>query len=208
VSTALICFIFWLLITGQVVSLLRGEPAPQVLIAGAVVSIGAALFSARFFIHEKPFYLCNPARLLKLLVYAICIFPIELCKANVDVARRALSPSLPINPGIVKIPVGVKSEYAQAMLADSITLTPGTITMDIVEEEVEVEEDLPAAEAAETAEAAAPAEGEAEAPAKTVKKENRTYYYVHWIDVASQNENEAGDAIKGTLESWVRRIWE
>ncbi|MBQ4506260.1 MAG: Na+/H+ antiporter subunit E [Firmicutes bacterium] len=172
VSTALVCFIFWLLITGQVASLLRGEPSAQVLIAGVIVSLAAALFSARFFIHEKPFFFANPARLGKLIAYCFCIFPIELIKANVDVARRALSPSLPVNPGIVKVPVEVKGEYAQAMLADSITLTPGTITMETVEED------------------------------------GQDYYYIHWIDVASQDGAEAGEAIKGTLEKWVRRIWE
>ncbi len=142
------------------------------LIAGAVVSAAAALFSARFFIHESPFYLCNPVRFLKLIAYCFGAFVVELTKANVDVARRALSPSLPVKPGIVKVPVGLKSEYAQAMLADSITLTPGTITVDTVEED------------------------------------GKDYYYIHWIDVASEDPEEAGEAIKGTLEKWVRRIWE
>jgi multicomponent Na+:H+ antiporter subunit E len=39
-----------------------------------------------------------------------------------------------VNPGIVKVPVNLKGDYAQAMLANSITLTPGTITMDIAEQ--------------------------------------------------------------------------
>ncbi len=97
---------------------------------------------------------------------------IELAKANIDVARRALSPSLPVNPGFVKVPSECKTEYGRAMLANSITLTPGTITMDITEEN------------------------------------GQTYYYIHWIDVATTDPKEAGDAIKGTLEKWVRRIWE
>ena len=36
----------------------------------------------------------------------------------------------------------------------------------------------------------------------------QTYYYVHWIDVAKPSGKEAGDAIKGTLEKWLRRVWE
>ena len=59
----------------------------------------------------------------------------ELLKANWDVARRALSPALPINPGIVKIPVELESDYGLMALANSITLTPGTITMDIADDE-------------------------------------------------------------------------
>ena len=172
ISTAILCYLFWLLITGQIVQIFTGGASVQVLIAGVLVSILVGAFSGRFFIHESPFYLWNPKRFFRFLVYCICIFPIELFKANVDVAKRAFSPSLPVNPGIVKIPVDVKSEYAQSMVANSITLTPGTITMDIVEEE------------------------------------GQTYYYIHWIDVATEDGREAGDAIKGTMEKWIRRIWE
>ena len=170
ISTAIVCYVFWLLLTGQLVDLIKGEPAPQMLIAGAIVSIGVALFTARFFIHEKAFYLFHPARIIALIGY-IFTFLIELTKANIDVARRALSPKLPVNPGIVKVPVELKSEYGQSMLANSITLTPGTITMDIAEQD------------------------------------EKTWYYIHWIDVASEDPEEAGKAIKGTLERGVRRIW-
>ena len=170
-STGIVCYIFWLLVTGQLVGIFKGESNVQVLIIGVVVSAAVALFSARFFIHESPFYLFNPVRLFTLLFYCLVIFMIELTKANVDVAKRALNPKLPINPGFVKVPSDMKSEYGRALLANSITLTPGTITMDVTEED------------------------------------GQTYYYIHWIDVASQDPKEAGDAIKGTLESWVRRIW-
>ncbi|MCR5294024.1 MAG: Na+/H+ antiporter subunit E [Lachnospiraceae bacterium] len=193
ISTALICFIFWLLISGGLVALCQGAPDVRNLVVGLLVSVFVGLFSARFFIHESPFYLWNPAKLLQLLFYCICIFPIELIKANLDVALRALNPVLPINPGIVKVPVDVQSEYGQAMLANSITLTPGTITMDIVEEEVPVGEASPAKE------------GEEAAPLPT---KPQTFYYIHWINVASEDPKEAGDAIKGTLEKGVRRIFD
>ena len=68
-STAIACFLFWLLVTGQIVSLCKGEADAQILIAGGIVSIGVALFSARFFIHEKPFHLLNPVKWLWLAVY-------------------------------------------------------------------------------------------------------------------------------------------
>ena len=126
-STFLLCFAFWLLITLSV--------DMQKLIVGAIVSLIASLFCARFFIHESPFHLLKPAKLGALLCYVLFIFPAELVKANWDVARRALSPKLPINPGIVKVPSELKSQYGQAMLANSITLTPGTITMDVAEDE-------------------------------------------------------------------------
>lgn len=132
-ATALLCWLFWLLITGQVTAIFRGEVSLEVLTAGVVVSLAVSWFSSRFFIHSRAFHLFRPDRLVNLLVYCFFIFPVELVKANIDVAKRALSPKLPVNPGIVRVPVDLEGEYAQAMLANSITLTPGTITMDIVE---------------------------------------------------------------------------
>ena len=122
-STFIMCYLFWLLISLS----LDG----QKLIAGALVCAIAASFCARFFIHESPFHFFNPVKFFTLLFYCFCIFPIELLKANWDVAKRALDPKLPINPGIVKVPSELKSEYGLAMLANSITLTPGTITVDV-----------------------------------------------------------------------------
>ena len=127
VATFIVSFAFWLLLTWSF--------AVQELIAGAVVSLAVALFAARFFIHEKAFWLANPAKFFSGLFYWICIFPIELIKANVDMARRCFGGCKDVKPGIVKVPVDLKSDYGQAALANSITLTPGTITMEVTEEE-------------------------------------------------------------------------
>jgi len=54
-----------------------------------------------------------------------------LIKSNIDVALRVLKPSLPINPGIVKTKTVLKSKMARMILTNSITLTPGTLTVDI-----------------------------------------------------------------------------
>ena len=170
-ATALICFIFWLLITGQAGALFDGSWSAEVLIAGAAVSILVALFTARFFIHESAFRLLNPARLFPFLLYVLIIFPWELIKANVDMALRAFGPKKAVKPGIVKVPVSLQSEYGRSMLANSITLTPGTITMEITEEA------------------------------------GQTYYYIHWIKVSETDGEKAGEAIKGTMEKWVRRIF-
>ncbi len=170
-STAIVCYIFWLVITGQIVAIFTKSASWQVLAAGGVVSILTALFTARFFIHKKAFHFLKPHRLFAGLYYCLFAFPWELLKANVDVAFRALSPKKRINPGIVKVSTELTGEYAQSALANSITLTPGTITLDIAE------------------------------------KQGKTYYYIHWINVKSEDEKTAGDEIKSTLEKWVRRIW-
>jgi multicomponent Na+:H+ antiporter subunit E len=52
-------------------------------------------------------------------------------KSNIDVALRVLSPGLQIKPGIVKIRTALKSDAARVFLANSITLTPGTMTVEM-----------------------------------------------------------------------------
>jgi multicomponent Na+:H+ antiporter subunit E len=58
----------------------------------------------------------------------------ECIKANIDVAYRVVHPDLPIKPGIVKIKTNLKSDVALTFLANSITLTPGTMCVDIDKE--------------------------------------------------------------------------
>jgi len=61
----------------------------------------------------------------------LLVFFWDLVKSNLDVALRVLKPSLPINPGIVKTKTVLKSKMARMILTNSITLTPGTLTVDI-----------------------------------------------------------------------------
>jgi multicomponent Na+:H+ antiporter subunit E len=63
----------------------------------------------------------------------IFVFVYYMIKANLIMAYRVLSPRLPIKPGIVKIPINLKSKIARTILANSITLTPGTFTLKIDE---------------------------------------------------------------------------
>jgi len=58
----------------------------------------------------------------------------ELVKSNIRLASVVLSPSLPINPGIVKVRTKLKSKMGRLMLANSITLTPGTLTVELKDE--------------------------------------------------------------------------
>jgi multicomponent Na+:H+ antiporter subunit E len=62
-------------------------------------------------------------------VYLV-LFVWELVTANVDVAYRVLHPGMPINPDVVEIPLRVETDLAVTTIANSITLTPGTLTMD------------------------------------------------------------------------------
>ena len=58
------------------------------------------------------------------------VFVYELLTANVDVAYRVLRPSMPIDPDVIAVPLRVESDAAVTTIANSISLTPGTLTMD------------------------------------------------------------------------------
>ncbi len=53
----------------------------------------------------------------------------EIVKANLDVVRRILHPRLPISPNVIEVAAGQRSELAQVVYANSITLTPGTVSV-------------------------------------------------------------------------------
>jgi multicomponent Na+:H+ antiporter subunit E len=112
--------------------LLNNSLDPVLLIIGAVVSILIALtFCTRCSVFND--IKLTPKSFFYSIGY-IFVFIFELFKANFDVAFRVISPKLPINPGIVKVKTNLKSDFGRMMLANSITLTPGTLTVDIKDE--------------------------------------------------------------------------
>lgn len=154
----IVAFIIWGMFTWV--------PDRQEMIVGAVVSGGIALiFGNIFSIH--PVKVFNPRR-WAYFIYYVPFFLYYVVKANIDVAYRVAHPRLPINPGIVKIKTELKSEIAQSMLANSITLTPGTLSVDIKD----------------------------------------GYMYVHWIDVKSQDVEEATRMISQRFEKILKEIFE
>lgn len=62
----------------------------------------------------------------------------EMIVANLDVAYRVLHPKMPIRPGIVEIEPGIRSEMGKLVLANAITLTPGTLSMDYIDDRIYV----------------------------------------------------------------------
>jgi multicomponent Na+:H+ antiporter subunit E len=72
-------------------------------------------------------------RIAFFIVYIFVLFK-EIIKANLDVAYRVIHPKMPINPGIVVIKTSLKQDVAKTILANSITLTPGTFTLDIFDD--------------------------------------------------------------------------
>lgn len=73
----------------------------------------------------------------KRIAYALAYIPyltLAILKANFDVARRIVSPTIPINPGIVRVRTKLTSPTGRTLLANSITLTPGTLSVEIRDE--------------------------------------------------------------------------
>lgn len=62
----------------------------------------------------------------------------EVVKSNIDVARCILSPNLPIAPAIRWLPAKQRTELGRVLYANSITLTPGTLSIDLDDGAVEV----------------------------------------------------------------------
>lgn len=119
-SLGLVLYAVWLLWSGIY--------KPMLLILG-VLSCALVLLVVRrmnaFDQETAPVELAPPALLyLPWLAW-------EIVKANVDVARRILSPGPPIDPRIVEVESAQRSEIGRTVFANSITLTPGTVTVEV-----------------------------------------------------------------------------
>ena len=120
----ILTFLFWLLLTFDL--------SAANLIAGGCAALVTSLIFAKYFLSSTSKFL-QPQRYFWLLVYLVVLIW-ECLKANFDVAYRVLHPAMPIKPGIVKVKLELQSDFARAMLANSITMTPGTIAVDIVDD--------------------------------------------------------------------------
>ena len=116
-----VSFVVWILLTWTL--------EIQVVIAGLAASIVVALLFHEILPKEHHIFV-SPMRIFWLLVY-IPVFFYYVIMANFDVVYRALHPKMPIHPGIVKIKTDLKTESGITALANSITLTPGTLTVDL-----------------------------------------------------------------------------
>ena len=125
IVTAVVAYLVYLLLTigsGTVALWSREE-----LIIGAIFAvIAGALLRNRFI--GKDLRMLNPRRWFTFLAYLFPFF-FAMAKANVDVAYRVITGR--INPAIVKINPNLKNDLSLTLLANSITLTPGTLSVDV-----------------------------------------------------------------------------
>jgi multicomponent Na+:H+ antiporter subunit E len=126
--TTVVAYIVYLLLT--IGSGTVGLWSSAELIIGAVLAVVVgALLKNRFI--GSDLRMLNPRRWLTFIVY---LFPFfwAMAKANIDVAYRVITGR--INPAILKIDPKLDRDLAVTMLATSITLTPGTLSVDVDEE--------------------------------------------------------------------------
>src|SRR4030042_207350 len=149
-------FVIWILLTWPVVD---GKVDVQVVAAGLIASVIVSVLFHEILPKEHHVFI-SPVRIFWFLVY-VPVFFYYVIIANFDVVYRALHPKMPIRPGIVKIKTKLKSESAVTALANSITLTPGTLTVDLTDD---------------------------------------GYLYIHWINVKSDDVEQATKTIAATFE--------
>jgi len=107
---------------------------PQELAAGAVVSVLVGYLTSSFLFKNKPLKQLKLSKLLYGLAYLPAYLWAEI-KSHLKVIMFALHPRMPIRPGIVKVPTDLKSDFGITGLADAITMTPGTLSVDVKEDE-------------------------------------------------------------------------
>ncbi|RKX48643.1 MAG: Na+/H+ antiporter subunit D [Thermotogae bacterium] len=106
------------------------------LLTGFIVALMVAIITTKY--SKFNIGINFPIRALKFVFGYLPVFIVAMVRANIDVAKRVLSPSLPINPAIVKVPVKLKGEISKLTLANSITLTPGTLSLELDDEGIYV----------------------------------------------------------------------
>jgi len=99
---------------------------------GLLLSVLVGIIGRNYLCKSGNYRMLNPLRWLLIIVYALGPFFIAMARANLDVAYRVITGK--IRPGIVKIDPRLKRDFSITFLANSITLTPGTLSVDVDEE--------------------------------------------------------------------------
>ena len=126
----LFCFGLWLLLSGYF-------DVPLLLIFGALSCALAVFVAWRTEVidpEEKPLRLRLNAHILTYWPWLLW----QVVLANLDVAKRILDPKLPISPTMVTLKPTQRSDLGRVIYANSITLTPGTVSTDLSGDTLEV----------------------------------------------------------------------
>jgi multicomponent Na+:H+ antiporter subunit E len=116
--------LFWLLLSGSL--------AIESVVVGVIIAGFVALILSTNLSYLSG-YRFTPASFVATLAF-VTYFLKELIKANILMASLVLKPSLPVRPAIVRVRTGLKNPVARLLLANSITLTPGTLSVEMKDE--------------------------------------------------------------------------
>jgi multicomponent Na+:H+ antiporter subunit E len=105
---------------------LTGEFTAANLVLGVALGYGLLFAFRRVFNPDTSYF--NKVRQV---VYFFAYFFWQLLLANLRVAWEVITPKIYATPGIIAIPLDLKSDIEITILANLITLTPGTLTLDI-----------------------------------------------------------------------------
>ncbi|MBI9102073.1 MAG: Na+/H+ antiporter subunit E [Spirochaetales bacterium] len=129
VKTVLISFCLGLLFWIGLNSSVRKE----ILITGVLLAILGTAFLVKTDLFGTMKF--SPKAIAAMFTW-LFVFLFELIKSNIDVMSRVITPKVRINPAVVEVKTKLKSKLGRLALANSITLTPGTLTVDIMEDKL------------------------------------------------------------------------
>jgi len=120
ISLGAVLFAVWLLLSGM--------PEPLLLALGLASCIVVVIITRRMDLvdHEG-----HPVHLTWRAIVYWPWLAWEVVKANIDVARLVLDPTMPITPTMVRLKASQKTDLGLVIYANSITLTPGTVSVDV-----------------------------------------------------------------------------
>jgi multicomponent Na+:H+ antiporter subunit E len=123
-TTFVLVFIAWLVLTLSL--------QPEGIFAGIVISLVITIICRHLLSRDTPRIVLHPVRWFWLLVYLAVLLYVEVL-SHLDVARRVFTGS--IRPAMVEVPVEFRSLLGKTLFGNSITLTPGTLTVNTGDEE-------------------------------------------------------------------------
>ncbi len=118
-----VLFTIWFLLVGVV--------RLDELIVGFVASLMVAIFTSNLMIYGSLKEKFNFKKWFWILFYFLYYWFYAEVKAHMDVIKRILHPKMPIKPGIVEVPYTMKTDCGIVCVANSITNTPGTVTVEV-----------------------------------------------------------------------------
>jgi multicomponent Na+:H+ antiporter subunit E len=140
----------------------------QEVLIGIAISLLVTFLTGHFLVTTEKTQ--HPVKRTVHFLFYILKFVWEMIKANLEVAYLVIHPMLPIKPGIVKIKTKLNKDSAITVLSNSITLTPGTLTVDVNKDKQEL--------------------------------------YIHWINVKTQDIDEATEEIGNRFEKTLTEVFE